>query len=82
MIDWLGMAREWATEFNKFDLKDKIYAEDVAQIMAWGFEEVQKGRNPDVVLKEVLAKINERIEQCQSSGPMPAQNADTSSKLH
>ena len=76
------MAREWAIEFDKFDLQDKIYTEYVANIMTWGFSEVQKGRDPDAVLKEVLAKIHEHIDQCQSSGPTPAQTADTSSKLH
>lgn len=56
------MAAEWATELGKF----RGYELLVAEYTVWGFKEVERGRNPDVVLKEVLAKIEEnkdRLEQ-------------------
>lgn len=55
----IAMASEWASELCKFKGHELLAAEEAA----WGFEEVKKGRHPDVVLKEVLAKITERIPQ-------------------
>ena len=62
------MAMEWATELGKF----RGYELLVAEYTMWGFDEVERGRNPDVVLKEVLAKIEENKDRLQT-------NADTAS---
>lgn len=53
----LKIAQEWALELGKIKGHEAIVC---AETMT-GFEEVDKGRNPDVVLREVLAKIEERI---------------------
>lgn len=62
------MALEWATELGKFRGCELL----VVEYIMWGFEEVERGRNPDVVLKEVLAKIEEnkdRLQQHANSAP-------------
>lgn len=73
----LSMAREWARELGKhaYNGHEHIVAEETMH----GFAEVEKGRHPDIVLKEVLAKIEDRI--CQSSAPMAVPTAAISSKL-
>lgn len=58
MRNMMAMAKEWATELGKFSGHEHIVADETMK----GFEEVEKGRNPDIVLKEVLAKIAERID--------------------
>lgn len=55
----MAMAVEWATELSKFNGHELL----VSEVAAWGFAEVEKGRHPDVVLREVLAKIAERMPQ-------------------
>ena len=70
MTDWLGMAKEWAKEIGTLQVPYHIIAEQTA----WGFKEVEAGRNPDVVLKELLAKITEQHEQWKEA----AKNAPAS----
>lgn len=53
----LQIAGEWATELGKFKGHELLAAE----IASWGFLEVEKGRPPDTVLKEVLVKIQQAI---------------------
>lgn len=53
----LQIAKEWADELGKFRGHEAI----VAEIAAEAFGEVERGRNADVVLKEMLAKIEDRI---------------------
>lgn len=60
---WPGQAMEWATELCKF----RGYELLVAEYTQWGFDEVERGRNPDVVLKEVLAKIEENKGRLQTN---------------
>ena len=55
------MAMEWATELGKLKGCELL----VAEYTMWGFAEVERGRNPDVVLKEVLAKIEENKDRLQ-----------------
>ena len=56
----LSIAREWANELSKFKGQELL----VADVVAWGFIQVmERGRHPDVVLQEVLAKIKERLPQ-------------------
>lgn len=55
----VSMAMEWATELGKY----RGYELLVAEYTVWGFDEVERGRNPDVVLKEVLAKIGENKDR-------------------
>lgn len=54
----VAMAKEWATELGKFQGHELLVADEAL----WGFSEVNRGRNPDTVLKEMLSKINEKIE--------------------
>lgn len=72
----LRMAKEWADELSKF----KGYEYLVAKEAEWGFAEVEKGRNPDIVLKEVLKRIEDRA--CPSTEPTPVPNAASSLKSH
>lgn len=58
----MTMAAEWATELSKFKGHELLVSEEAV----WGFGEVERGRNPDIVLKEVLAKIAERLPQSVS----------------
>lgn len=60
------MAKEWATELGKFKGHEMIAAEEAT----WGFEQVNKGRNPDIVLKEVLIRIAERIDADRKNVPV------------
>lgn len=55
----MAMATEWATELSKFKGHELLVSEEAS----WGFGEVERGRHPDVVLKEVIAKITERLPQ-------------------
>ena len=55
----LAMATEWATELSKFRGHELL----VSEVMLWGFDEVERGRHPDIVLKEVIAKIGEQLPQ-------------------
>lgn len=64
----LAMAREWTTELSKFKGHELLVSEETM----WGFGEVERGRHPDVVLKEVIAKITERLPQSVSLGPPTA----------
>lgn len=63
----MAMATEWANELAKFK-GHELLAADVAQ---WGFAEVERGRHPDVVLKEVIAKITERMPQSVNLADAP-----------
>ena len=54
------VAKEWAKELSKFRTPEEMKV--VSKVTAWGFQEVERGRNPDTVLKEVLAKIKERLD--------------------
>lgn len=53
----LSIASEWAVELGKFKGHELL----VAEIAAWGFQEVDHGRHPDAVLKDMLAKIADGI---------------------
>lgn len=53
------MAIEWANELSKFKGHELL----VSDVTMWGFGEVERGRHPDVVLKEVIAKITDRMSQ-------------------
>lgn len=57
----IGMAMEWARELSKkeFNGHEQIVAEEIAR----GFTQVEKGRHPDVVLREVLSRVGERIQK-------------------
>ena len=55
----VALAVEWANELSKFRGHELL----VSEVTLWGFGEVERGRHPDIVLKEVLAKINERLPQ-------------------
>ena len=74
-----AMAREWARELGakKFDGHESIVTEEIVA----GFAEVERGRHPDAVLREVLKKIEDRIG-CQSSVLTAVPTVDISSKLH
>ena len=61
------MALEWATELGKLKGCELLVAEHAA----WGFNEVDRGRTPDVVLKEVLAKIEENKDRLQHANTAP-----------
>lgn len=67
---FMAIAREWATELSKFKGHELL----VSEVAPWGFAEVEKGRHPDVVLREVIAKITERLPQSVnlSDGNRPA----------
>lgn len=55
----LAMAQEWARELGKAEYKGlELF---VTEVVMWGFCEVERGRHPDIVLKEMLAKCDERI---------------------
>lgn len=64
------MAQEWASELSKFKGHELLVSEEAA----WGVAEVERGRHPDVVLREVIAKITERLPQSVnlSDGNRPA----------
>lgn len=55
----LAMAKEWARELGKAKYNGMELF--VAEVIAWGFAEVDRGRPPDTVLKEMLAKCDEQI---------------------
>lgn len=55
-MDWFAMATEWAKELSKLKAPYQIVSIETA----WGFMEVERGRNPDIVLKEVLTRIAEK----------------------
>lgn len=55
----VAMAAEWATELGRFKGHELLVADETL----WGFSEVDRGRNPDIVLKEMLSKIKEKIEE-------------------
>lgn len=54
---FVSIAMEWAKELSKFKGHDKIVAKETM----WGFSQVERGRHPDIVLKEVIAKITEKL---------------------
>ena len=56
----LAIVQEWATELGKPEYKghELIVADEAAK----GFMDVERGRNPDVVLPEVLRRIRDRID--------------------
>lgn len=58
----MAIAKEWADELSKFKGHELLVSEETM----WGFSEVTRGRHPDVVLKEVIAKIAERMPQSTS----------------
>lgn len=64
MAWYVKMAREWASELGKFP---KGYEFLIAKETQAAFAEVEKGRKPDVVLKEMLARIRERIEAANAN---------------
>jgi hypothetical protein len=72
------MAREWARELGKQSFRG--HEQIVAQETAHGFAEVEKGRHPDTVLREILSRIEERI--CQSNGLTAVPTAGISLKSH
>lgn len=51
------MALEWARELGRFWGHEHLVAEEAT----WGFAELERGRHPDAVLKEVLKRIEDRI---------------------
>lgn len=55
----IAMAKEWAKELDKFKGHEMLVSEETV----WGFAEVERGRHPDTVLKEVIARITERLPQ-------------------
>lgn len=57
----VGMAIEWARELSRREYNG--HEQIVAEVVAWGFMEVERGRHPDAVLKEILSKVGERIQQ-------------------
>lgn len=65
-IRMLTIAHEWATELGKFKGHELIVCEE----SMWGFEEVERGRHPDTVLKEMLVKIRERIDANRPNVPV------------
>jgi hypothetical protein len=77
-MKFFDMAMEWSTEVGKIPPGNEM---DTVEALTWGFGEVERGRNPDAVLKEVMAKINEKIA-CRSDGLSPAKTAAISSKLN
>ena len=50
------MAQEWADEIAKLNVP---YGLIIAEMM-WGFQEVERGRHPDRVLREVIARVGNR----------------------
>ena len=50
----LKLAREWADKIN--DIKG-IPQHILAKELSWGFRQVESGRHPDIVLKDVLERI-------------------------
>lgn len=64
----VGMALEWAKELNKY--KKPAQLKIVSEVTMWGFGEVERGRNPDVVLKEVVKKIEDRLDADRQNLPM------------
>ena len=51
------MALEWADEIGKLKGYDlAMVSEEVTR----GFNEVQQGKNPDAVLKDVIRRVKER----------------------
>jgi hypothetical protein len=73
------MAKEWAREIGRLDGDEQI----IAKHTIWGFGEVERGRNPDVILKEVLTRIKNDSngrQPSRSDGPTPAPSAAPSSK--
>lgn len=56
----LQMAKEWARELGSPRYRNHELL--VAEVVSWGFNEVEgRGRNPDVVLKEMLKKIDDGL---------------------
>lgn len=55
----LAMASEWATELGKICGPGQEFL--VAEVAAWGFQEVEKGRHPDAVLKDMIRQIRDNL---------------------
>lgn len=66
MID-MKMAQEWANELSQF----RGYEHRIVDLIQDGFGEVEKGRNPDAVLKEIIAKIRDRFDANSTDVPLP-----------
>lgn len=66
MID-MKMAQEWANELSQF----KGYEHRIADLIFEGFAEVEKGRNPDTVLKALLATIRDKFDADSTDVPLP-----------
>jgi hypothetical protein len=57
--DAMKLAKEWAHEMQAIGGPQFIIAEE----FAWGFREVENGRHPKIVLKDVVERINARKKQ-------------------
>lgn len=66
----MAMAKEWSAELLKFKGHELLVSKEAM----WGLGEVERGRHPDVVLKEVIAKITDQLPQSVniSDGNRPA----------
>jgi hypothetical protein len=54
------LAKEWAT-LASYDAPWSVIADE----MAWGFREVEGGRHPNIVLKDVKERIEKRKTETQ-----------------
>jgi hypothetical protein len=59
MSDAMVLAKEWASAMSALKAPQFIIAEE----FAWGINQVQSGRHPRIVLKDVLDRINTRVEE-------------------
>ena len=50
------LAREWASKLTSIDAPWSIIAEEIA----WGLQEVERGGHPNIVLKSVIERIHAR----------------------
>jgi hypothetical protein len=55
----LKLAHQWAEKLGTIKASQHI----VAQETLWGFEQVEGGRDPDSVLKDIIERINLRARQ-------------------
>ena len=53
------LAKEWARDIQEINAPYHVIAEEVA----WGFQEVENGGNPTLVMKELKARIQNRKQE-------------------